>query len=648
MTANRVDEIRHMSEEEKLHAAEGIENLPFDENRALVVLLLGDESYRVRKTALEALLNTHQSDKLFPLFIDIINAQDNAGLRTAGVEGLMRIGPAAVGHIIKAIDPEEWELSKLLVDVLGDIGDARALPVLLKLTASTQQNLSTAAVEALGKLGTEETIPALAGLLKKKEIYIVFSTLEALANLGRKGFDLPIQDILPLMDDPLLKKAVFDLLGSAHDPSVIPYLIEGIKDTKRSNRDAAAKALFRLYNGMDPECRDAVKQGVMKSGISGTYVVEKILSGVDHAVIAAGLRLLGWTGMKSSIGAIFKYAEEPDLADTCVLALVDLGEPVRSDVVGLLVGNKNEAQLRAGLGYLAQLPESRTAPPEGLSYLLEFEDAPDILGILARVLGRYIDERSLRLLTRLMVSDDKDVNRAAVENFTVVGRYRAPAAADMIHGMAHSNDPMLRLSSAKLLASFSGEQADADITTLLNDSEPAVRAAMIATVGALKLGKYLEDLQVALADESRDVRIEAVRAVGSLEPGRFIDIVQWLIKDKDPWVKIEIIKHLKDAPQTDEARKILREYTDDEFPAVILTALQTLIDLSIDTCTEEIEKVLSGKDEDVVLEAMYMIGRTGTETANVILKGLGSSDNPKIRERAASLLGKYDLHGDKQ
>ena len=194
------DTLGRMSEEDKVAFAGSIGTLRFEDNRRLFTSLLGDESFRVRKTALESLLKTQDPDKLTGLFIDIINSQDNAGLRTAGVEGLTKTGKKAIKHIVQAIDAEQWELSKLLVDVLGDIGDPEVIPVLIKLTSSPQQNLSTAATEALGKIGTEDVVPSITKLLKQKEIYIVFSAIEALANLGKKEFSFLMPSLLVSRD----------------------------------------------------------------------------------------------------------------------------------------------------------------------------------------------------------------------------------------------------------------------------------------------------------------------------------------------------------------------------------------------------------------------------------------------------------------
>jgi HEAT repeat protein len=631
-----------MSEEERLKLAEGIGDLSFKDNKELFKVLLGDESFRVRKMALESLLKKQQPDELTDLFIEVIDSQDNAGLRTAGVEGLTRIGKNAVKKILKAIDPEQWELTKLLVDVLGDIGDPQVVPVLIKLTSNTQQNLATSAIEALGKIGTPDVISHLIELLKEKEIYIVFSALEALASLGKKGFALPADKIVPLIkDNPLLKKAVFDLLGSTHDAGVVKYLIEGIKDNKRSNRDAAAKALLQLYNSVGEMDRGHIKESIKGSGIYDSYIIEKMLSSVDNEVVITGIRILGWYGGRGKLATILKYADNPDIIDACVLALTDIGESIRFDIVGLLVGNKSIPQIRAGLMYLSKLPDYAGPPPEGLSYLLDITDPQDIPVLLASAISTFIDVQSLKLLTRLMSSDDKLISASAIDNFIKVGKLIPDHAIDIIHGLAHKDDYLLRLASAKLISSFYKDNFRDDIKTLLNDSEPVVRASMIATVGVLKLTDYIEDVQIGLTDENRDVRIEAVRAVASLVPDRFLDIIKWLINDEDQWVRIEIIKHLKDSGQLEEAKHILKSYLNDESPAVLLTAIQVLIDAYLEDSTDEINKILAKRDEDIVHETMYMLAKTRTRKAYDILKGLSLSEDKHIREQSLSVLERY-------
>lgn len=637
-----IEDIVRMSEEERLNFAEGIGNLPFNsDNIKLFKLLLGDESFRVRKMALESLLKTQKTDELVPLFIEIINAQENAGLRTAGVEGLTRIGKKAVKKIVDAIDPDQWELTKLLVDVLGDIADPEVIPVLMKLTLNPQQNLSTSAIEALGKIGTQDVISHLVTLVNEKEIYIVFSALEALANIGKKGFKLPVDKIVHLKDNPLLKKAFFDLLGSTRNPEVVSYLIEGIKDTKRSNRDAAAKALLQLYNELSEQDRMFVKESIRKSGIYDAYIVEKMLSSIDPSVVTAGIRLLGWYGGKGNLTTILKYADNPDIAHACLSALEDIGDTIRFDVVGLLVGNKSIAQLKVGLLFLSRLQDFIGPPPEGLTYIIDVIDTQDLQILLAKALGTFIDVYSLKLLLKLITEENNSVNDAIIENFIKIGKHIQDQVIDIIHEMVHNSNYLLRVASAKLIASIYKHDFIDDIKTLLSDSEPAVRAGAIATIASIKLTDYMDDVQIALTDENRDVRIEAIRAIAKLAPDKFIDTIKWLINDDDQWVKIEIINHLQHLPPSEDIRNILKLYINDPSAIVLLKAVEVLINNYIADSEDEILKVLSSKEPDVVQEAIYILGKAKHKKAYEILKQLSLSENSTIREACLSTIARY-------
>ena len=61
--------------------------------------------------------------------------------------------------------------------------------------------------------------------------------------------------------------------------------------------------------------------------------------------------------------------------------------------------------------------------------------------------------------------------------------------------------------------------------------------------------------------------------------------------------------------RSEDAVGIIKACVDDEFPAVTLSALQALMDISIDDCMEGIDRIISGGDEDITMEAMYMLGK---------------------------------------
>ncbi|MCL4478106.1 MAG: HEAT repeat domain-containing protein [Deltaproteobacteria bacterium] len=621
-----------LNEEEKIRLTKSLDKFSYDENVHVIKSLLGDESFRVRKAAIDEILQIYSKDKLIDIFIDMLSDHNNAGLRTAGIEGLTRIGRHGIKKILRAINPEDWELSKLLVDVIGELNDPKAIGTLLALTHVKQQNLATAAIEALGKIGTQDIVNDLCELLREKELYVVFSTVESIANLGQRGFKIPIQNVVPLLNDPLFKKAVYDLLGSSHEAHAVQYLIEGIRDTKRINMEAAAQSMLKLYLSLDEQGKSYVRNEVKNGHLYDQFLIEKLLSSINPHARAAGIRIAGWSGIASSLNLIFRYAEEPEMQDACLSALLDLNDQVKEDVIGLLIGSNNIYHIRLGLKYLSHLPEEQNPYPEGLSYIIKYTDEPDILMLLSDVIGNYIHENSLKLFMKIITSSVNEIQDHIINNFVKVGQRLKVFPFNLLKDMVHSTDYRLRLSAAKLIKSFYNKDSDDYVKTLLNDSEPAVRAAIILTIGEIKLHTYVEDIKMALTDENRDVRIEAIRTVSLIEPEHFIETIKWISNDEDPWIRAEIVKNLICFNNSEEAYPLLKPYLYDESPIVMLTALQNIVNLQCKDAGADIENTLAGRDVDVISEAIQIVGKSKTGSAQEILKKLLSSSDDKIKQ----------------
>src|SRR5512143_2655040 len=91
---------------------------------------LEDRDWRVRKTAVEALVLI-RGERVIKGLLRALNAPDNAGARNSAIEALVRIGGPAVDALIPLVETPDPDVRKFVVDILGDIRDARAVPVLI-------------------------------------------------------------------------------------------------------------------------------------------------------------------------------------------------------------------------------------------------------------------------------------------------------------------------------------------------------------------------------------------------------------------------------------------------------------------------------------------------------------------------------------
>src|SRR6185369_13873135 len=104
----------------------------------------------------------------------------------------------------------------------------------------------------------------------KTDIWLRFTILEALCRIGKP---VPVAVIAPMAGDNLLKKAVFDCLGTIGDGDAVPLLLEGLKERVRNAREAAAVALMKFRERLsEGEARQLVDERLRS--FSGAPFVE--------------------------------------------------------------------------------------------------------------------------------------------------------------------------------------------------------------------------------------------------------------------------------------------------------------------------------------------------------------------------------------
>jgi len=96
----------------------------------LLLRALGDADWRVRKTAVEALVGLRGNDVLEGL-LHSLSAHDNAGERNSAIEALIHIGSDSVDALLAAVETHDVDVRKFIVDILGEIKDPRSVPLLI-------------------------------------------------------------------------------------------------------------------------------------------------------------------------------------------------------------------------------------------------------------------------------------------------------------------------------------------------------------------------------------------------------------------------------------------------------------------------------------------------------------------------------------
>ena len=238
--------------EERREAAVDLGRLGRD---ALPLLLtaIGDSDWRVRKTAVEALVTLGGKDVVSGL-IACLSSSDNAGMRNSSIEALVQLGEAAVESVLAGLDTSDVDVRKFLIDTLGDIRDPRAVSPLLQALTDEDENISVAAAEALGKIGDPRAVePLIEALAYSDRGWLDYAAAEA---LGEIGDERALGPLLAALGRGSLREPVLESLGKIGSIKTLEPLVNGLADPLRIVREVCAVALYAIYLKTAPEERE--------------------------------------------------------------------------------------------------------------------------------------------------------------------------------------------------------------------------------------------------------------------------------------------------------------------------------------------------------------------------------------------------------
>lgn len=117
------------------------------------------------------LILTHMAAEAIDTLLEQLLGEENRSRRRSLVRMAIVMGKPAVPAIQERISHSKWYFVRNLCTILGEIGDRRAVPELLRTAAHPDYRVRREAVSALGKLRPPEAVPALGMLLSNERIF---------------------------------------------------------------------------------------------------------------------------------------------------------------------------------------------------------------------------------------------------------------------------------------------------------------------------------------------------------------------------------------------------------------------------------------------------------------------------------------------
>jgi len=417
----------------------------------------------------------------------------------------------------------------------------------------------------------------------------------------------PVPDaIKQLAGNDLLRKAVYECLGSIADDSAVALLMEGMEARQKSCRNAAVMALFRIYSRSGKESRQAIESALQC--LKGGNHVPVLLESFDprEPLLAEALVvILDIIGDRRSVETFLRAFANERLSGVALKAFKHLGpdgietlgsgfagaDPLSRSAICTLIG---ECDYRNGRGVIR----------DALC-----DQSPIVRKAAVSAAGKLGLTDCIPVIIRLLDDPDHDVRGSVVTCLQALALTDCSGIQAVARQLGASDRSEQRRNAAVLFAAL----GDGDrLSLLVKDEDALVRQAAVSSIGKLHLAPTGGMLLMALVDEDPDVRIAAAEALGEVGDRGVVTALTHALNDEDAWVQCAALNSLA---------RIYPEGTLDTVQAVLpgagglllITCLKLLENQGSDQALELVEQALDNSDEEVVTLALSIIGRRSVD-----------------------------------
>jgi len=400
--------------------------------------ILNNKNYQVRKAAAMALGQIGDARAVEPLISALgerkLWDKDHVGAEKAFIKALVQINTPAVDFLIAALDDENWHVRYHAAEVLGKIGDPRAVELLI---CALNNKLGSAA-KALGQIGDARALKPLIAALEDKDFSVRKNIVAALDTLDWQ----PDNE----KDYPAywVAKGEWSKCIQIGEPAVKP-LIVNLKAHNKLVRFHTVKTLGQIGSARTVE------------------PLTTALNDKDTSVCNAAARALGRIGDSRAV--------EP-------LIVI-----LKNDIGG---------QSWFAAEALGQIGDIRAVEP----LIAALESALEHVRVFAaRALGQIGDVRAVEPLIIILWDYYGDECQSAAEALGQIGDARA--VEPLITALRDKSEPA-RASSARALGQIGDPRAVEPLIDILENEEGAIRTSAIEALGQIGDPRAIEPLLAML------------------------------------------------------------------------------------------------------------------------------------------------------
>lgn len=457
-----------------------------------------------RRARLEAQLElASRGDRSLAVFRKVANDRKAAPLaRLHAVWGLTQLGRknAKVGPILVSLskDPAA-EVRAQAVKGLGDIGFAKARPVLERALTDAAPRVQFFAAQSLGKLKDANSVPALVELLRRnddKDAYLRHAASFALSRIGKND----ALDAAAKHESAAVRLGVLLTYRQLGDPAIAQFVNDGNAFVAR-------------------EAAEAINDAPVTEGYGALAARLESAPVKDEAFVSRAINAHYRLGTPANARSLAQYAGRTDAADSMrAEALLQLGlwgkPPQRDRLVGI---------------YRPLPPRDGKAGAEALTAALPrlFGQSPEAvqLAALEAITSLQLKEAGPQLLA--VVANDSAPETVRASALKALDAFDSADVLKAVEAAENSKAPALRLAALQVVARRAPDRALPIVRRLATEGSEVEQQAAFLSMAQMQ-GPEKSKLLVGALDQL---------AAGKVAPGAQLELIEAVEKSDAPAVK---------------------------------------------------------------------------------------------------------------
>ncbi len=208
----------------------------------------------------------------------------NIEIRNLASDILLRMGNVAQDAILPFLQHPDEQVRQFSCDIVGKIGDEKALPYLKSLLSDSATNCRISGIDAIGNLKLSAAVDSLIKIYGKEEDLMPF-IIEAIGKISGPKAQTFLMNLIKTETDMFVQSASIDALAlGGDDLSICYYLFDELPTAPVQMQTIILKTIYAIAYRLEQNLNLPIRL---------RYIAQKALFDDDENIRGAGLVALG-------------------------------------------------------------------------------------------------------------------------------------------------------------------------------------------------------------------------------------------------------------------------------------------------------------------------------------------------------------------